>query len=320
MRIRLLGTAAGGAFPQWNCNCANCAGFRSGQIKAQSRTQSSAAVSADGEHWFLLNASPDIGHQIASFAPLGPSTDSRRGSGIESVLITNADLDHTLGLYQLREGGRFVVYAGAGTRDALTAGLNLDAVLASYCGVDWRTPPSTLTPLPLVDGSPSGLSFCAFSLPGNPPKYRRGAASVDSLPEGEGWGGVDRDSSDSLGYRIVDDATGAAMVFVPDLAEWTDTVEAQMAGCRLLLIDGTFWSDDEMVKTGVGTARASSMGHLPISGPGGTLTRLAGVDINRKVYVHINNTNPILREDSAERAEAVAAGVVIGEDGMEFEV
>jgi len=307
MHIRLLGTAAGGAFPQWNCNCANCAGFRSGKIKARSRTQSSAAVSADGEHWFLLNVSPDIGHQIASFGPLGPSTDSRRGSGIESVLLTNADLDHTLGLFQLREGKPLVIYAGVGTQEALTAGLNLDAVLASYCGVDWRTPPSTLTPLPLVDGSPSGLSFCAFSLPGNPPKYRRGAVEAS-------------DSSDSLGYRIADDATGAAMVFVPDLAEWTDTVESQIAGCRLLLIDGTFWSDDEMVKAGVGTARASSMGHLPISGPGGTLARLAEVDIDRKVYVHINNTNPILREDSAERAEVDAAGVVVGEDGMEFEV
>jgi len=307
MRIRVLGTAAGGGFPQWNCNCANCAGFRSGQVKAQSRTQSSAAVSADGRHWFLLNASPDIGHQIASFAPLSPPVGSSRGSGIESVLVTNADLDHTLGLFQLREGRPLVLYAGDGTREALTAGLNLNTVLASYCGVDWRTPPSNLTSLTLVDGSPSGLSFCAFSLPGNPPKYRRRAEGASDL-------------SDSLGYRIVDDATGAAMVFVPDLAEWTDTVEAQMAGCRLLLIDGTFWSDDEMVRAGVGTAKASSMGHLPISGPDGTLARLANVDIDRRVYVHINNTNPILREDSAERAAVTDAGVVIGEDGMEFEV
>ena len=332
MRVRLLGTAAGGGFPQWNCNCENCAGLRAGRVSARARTQSSAAVSADGRRWFLLNASPDITAQIAAFPPIGPPANGKRGTGIEGILLTNSDLDHTLGLFQLREGAKLNVYANGSTREDLDAGLSLTEVLSNYCGVAWHEPPAlkpsekpatfgkkvvdvlntpigptgvkqlTTGDLRLRDGSASGLVVGSFELPSNAPRYSK------------------RSKSRSLGYRIADSMTGGVLIFVPDMGEWQSDFAEMWAGADLILIDGTFWSDDEMAKTGTGTLRASQMGHVPVGGPGGTLTKLAAVEAKRKVLIHINNTNPVLREDSPERAEVVAAGVTVGEDGMEFAI
>ncbi|MGO8671760.1 MAG: pyrroloquinoline quinone biosynthesis protein PqqB [Capsulimonadaceae bacterium] len=303
MRIRLLGTAAGGGFPQWNCNCANCGGVRTRSVPAKPRTQSCVAVSADGQHWFLLNASPDVGGQIESFSPLGPPPGARRGTGIDGVVLTNADLDHTLGLLQLREGRPLNVIASAATQEALDRGLRLSAVLSSYCGIRWQTPSADLRPLMLAGGEPSGLLLSAFAIPSKPPRYGDPASRADSL-----------------GYRIVDTSTGGTVVFLPDMPDLGAVDPAQWEGCGLLLVDGTFWTEDEMSTAGVGTRTAREMGHQPVGGAAGSLAVLARLAIPRKIYIHINNTNPMLLEDSPERAAVEAAGVEVGMDGMEIAI
>lgn len=306
MRVRLLGTAAGGGFPQWNCNCANCRVARVEPQRAQPRTQSCVAISADGTRWFLLNASPDIRIQIESFPPLQPQPSAARGTGIEGVLLTNADLDHTLGLLIVREGARLPVHATSRVREALSEGLALDSLLECYCGVRWLEPPSALTPLPCADGAPCGLEYAAFPIPGKPPRFREG--KTEPAP------------GDCVGYRFVDTMTRGRLLFLPDVAQLDARVLAELHECDALLLDGTFWSENEMERMGAGTTPASRMGHLPIGGPDGSLAQIAPLPIGRKVYVHINNTNPILLADSPERAAVEATGATIGWDGMEFAV
>jgi pyrroloquinoline quinone biosynthesis protein B len=305
MRVRLLGTAAGGGFPQWNCGCANCRGVRAGTLRATPRTQSCVAVSADGVRWFLVNASPDVARQLESFPPLLPPAGCARGSGVAGVLLTGADLDHTLGLLILREGRRLAVHAMAAVREALSRDFNVDAVLSRYCGIEWREPPTAegLTDLRDAAGRPSGLRYAAFPLAGKPPRY-----SSRPTP-GPG---------DAVGYRFVDAATGGRLVCVPGLAALDDVILRQLADCDLLLLDGTFWSNDEMSRAGVGAATAGEMGHLPVGGPGGSLAHIAPLPVRHMVYVHINNTNPMLVDDSPERRAVESAGVTVGSDGMEF--
>ncbi|HTU20571.1 MAG TPA: pyrroloquinoline quinone biosynthesis protein PqqB [Gemmataceae bacterium] len=303
MQVRLLGTAAGGGFPQWNCGCVNCEGVRRGTIRARPRTQSCVAVSADGRRWFLLNASPDVRVQIESFAPLLPR-GSVRGTGIQGIVLTNADLDHTLGLLVLREGGRLSVHATSSVRRALDEGLHLSEVLDRYGGVDWRQPPTSAAPLACADGTLSGLSYAAFPVPGKLPRYREGRAS----PSGE----------DTVGYQLVDESTGKRLVYVPGLAALDRDVLTRLQTADVVLLDGTFWSDDEMRTAGAGSTSAREMGHLPVGSEDGSLTTLASLPAARKIYVHINNTNPILREDSPERQAVENAGVEVGWDGMEF--
>jgi pyrroloquinoline quinone biosynthesis protein B len=304
MRVRLLGTAAGGGFPQWNCNCANCHQVRQGRAGLLPRTQSCVALSADGQKWFLLNASPDIRLQIETFAPLLPSAGTTRGTGIDSVLITNADLDHTLGLFILREGYPLTIHATPAVRAALADGLALDAVLSCYCGVEWRTPLETPAPLLTTDGEPSGLSYQAIALPGKPPRYRE----KDAAPA----------PGDCIGYRFVDERTGGRLVFMPDVAALNVAAQEHLRSCDALLMDGTFWSDSEMQQTGAGSASAARMGHWPIGGPEGSLALLAQLPIGRKIYMHINNTNPILQPDSPEHKAVEAGGCEVGYDGLEF--
>jgi pyrroloquinoline quinone biosynthesis protein B len=303
MHIRLLGTAAGGGFPQWNCNCSNCRGVRSGTVAARPRTQCSVAISSDGARWFLLGASPDVRVQIESFAPLLPR-HGVRGTGIEGVLLSNADLDHTLGLLMLREGEPLVLHATVTIRQVLSGGLALAAVLASYCGLVWREPPHEPAPLCYRDGKPSGLSYSAFPVDGKPPRYGEGRGN--SL------------TGTSIGYRLVDERTGGRLLVLLTLAAFDDTITAQLQDCDALLLDGTFWSDDEMQVAGVGRLRAAEMGHLPVGGPGGSLARIAPLPIRRRIYIHLNNTNPLLLEDSPERQAVHAAGVEVGHDGLEL--
>ena len=301
MRVHLLGTAAGGGFPQWNCNCATCRGARA--MRARPRTQSCVALSADGRSWFLLNASPDLRVQIESFAPLRPA-GSVRGTAVEGVLLTNADLDHTLGLFLLREGERLAIHATRTVRRALAEGLALPAVLASFCRADWIEPPAELAPLCRRDGTPSGLLYAALSVPGKPPRYLDGRAAPSA--------------GTSVGYRIVDEATGGRLVFLPDVAALDEAVLAALRDCDAVLFDGTFWSQDEMRSMGVGTASAADMGHLPVGGPDGSLVRLAELPVSLKIYIHINNTNPILLDESPERRAVEAGGVAVGYDGWDF--
>jgi pyrroloquinoline quinone biosynthesis protein B len=303
MRVRLLGTAAGGGFPQWNCNCANCRAVRTGSAAALPRTQSCVTLSADGRHWFLLNASPDLRAQIESFPPL-LARGRLRGTAIEGILLTNADLDHTLGLLLLREGGALAVHATAAVRQSLTGGLNLAVVLDCYGGVTWHDPPAELQPLALRDGSPSGLRYLSFPVPGQLPRYRACYA--------------ERSPGDTIGYRLQDELTGGRLVFVPALAALDATVLAQFSDCDAFLLDGTFWSEEEMRSAGVGALGASAMGHLPVGGPGGSLGHISRLPARHKVYLHVNNTNPMLLQGSAEQQAVDRVGATVGFDGMEF--
>ena len=285
--------------PQWNCACANCRAARRGEIPA--RTQSGVALSADGEHWFLVNASPDLRQQIEGFPPLHPMSAARRITPIQAVLLTNADLDHVLGLLLLREGKRLPVYAPDGAHAALTHDFPLDQLMGSFAGLDRRGVGESFAPLKLASGEATPLSFRALPLASSPPPYVTKPMS-----------GVQ-----SVAYQLLDEETGGRVVVAPDVGAITPALAAAMEESALVLFDGTFWSDDELSALRPGARTATEMGHLPIrkaSLP--VLRRLTG----RRVFMHINNTNPILAAASRERAETVAAGVEIGEDGQEFSI
>ena len=300
MLLRVLGSAAGGGFPQWNCNCANCAGLRAGTLKASARTQSSVALSLDGERWLLVNASPDIHAQIRATPALQP----RRGvrdSGIAAVLLSDGQIDHSTGLLLLREGRRLPVYATELVRDDLTRGFPLFRVLEHFCGVDWH-------PVPL-SGSFSvaglaGMELTAVALESKPAPYspRREAPQP----------------GDNIGLVVRDVATGKSLFYAPGLAAIDDSLALLMRRADCLLVDGTFWTDGEMIALGISKKRARDIGHLPQSGPGGMIESLGRFPDARKVLIHINNTNPILNEDSPERATLAAAGIEVAFDGMEI--
>jgi pyrroloquinoline quinone biosynthesis protein B len=306
MQIHLLGTAAGGGVPQWNCHCDVCREARSGGKRVSPRTQSSVALSANGRDWFLLNASPDINRQIEHFPPLRLSVGKKRGSCVQAVLLTNADLDHTLGLLLLREGEKLRVHATANIRHSLTKGISIAPALESFCGVEWIEPPIGPSPLLCRDGSPSGLSYEVVALRGKPPRFLKNK----------------RISSDgySVGYRITDEKTGGGLLFLPEVDDLNENLLRLLPQCDALLFDGTFWSENEMQERGVGTLSAGEMGHLPISGTNGSLKILAGLGVKHKIYTHINNTNPVLFEDSPERTAIIQAGCVVGRDGMTIEI
>lgn len=291
--------------PQWNCNCVICREARAGTGRVRPRTQSSVAVSADGRHWFLLNASPDIRAQIESAPSLQPAAGKLRGSPIEAVLLTNADLDHTLGLLLLREGEKLRVHAPAKVQQSLTKGITLAPVLASFCGVKWIEPGAESLPLLHRDGSPSGLLYQAFPVQGHSPRFMKKSVFQ---------------TGNVIGYRISDEKTGGRLLFLPDVAALDEGLISLLPECEVVLFDGTFWSEHEMRERGAGNLPALAMGHVPISGASGSLKVLADLKVENKIYVHINNTNPILLEDSPERAAVIAAGCAVGEDGMEFTI
>jgi pyrroloquinoline quinone biosynthesis protein B len=306
VKIRVLGSAAGGGFPQWNCGCANCVGVRRGSIAARARTQESVAVSADGESWFLLNCSPEIRAQIEAFGPLQPRAP--RHSPIAGILITNGDLDHCLGLLSLRESHPIHVYATARVRRGFVENNALYATLERFAGqVTWHTLEiGHAQALTLADGQPSGLTVEPLALPGQAPLHLRGR--------------FEPSAEDNVGFRITHAATGGVLAYLSGAASVTPAIRAALAGVGCLFFDGTFWSSDELIRLGLGERRAEDMAHLPIGGLDGSLARLAGVEAARRFYIHINNTNPILREDSAERATVGAAGWSVAHDGLELEV
>lgn len=306
MRLRVLGSAAGGGFPQWNCGCANCRGVRAGTVRAQPRTQESIAVSADGEAWFLLNASPEIRAQIESFPPLHPRAP--RHSPIAGLLITNGDLDHCLGLLSLRESQPLAIYATERVRRGFTEGNALYATLERFAGqASWRAlRPGQALELTLSDGRPSGLAATPIAVPGQPPLHLRGR--VEPSPE------------DNVGLEIRDRRTGAALVYLSGVAAPTPDVRRALERADCAFFDGTFWASDELIALGLGERRAEDMAHWPIGGPEGSLATLGRIGRGRRLFIHINNTNPILREDSPERAAVTAAGWEVAHDGLELEV
>lgn len=299
LRVVLLGSAAGGGFPQWNCSCGVCSVARRDAALAHPRTQSSVAIRSSAGKWFLVNVSPDVHSQLERQGIVPPTA-------IEAALVTNADLDHTLGLFLLREGEPLRVVCRPAVRTALGEGLGLDKVLARYCGVQWIEAPFEDQPLLDRKGGRSGLTFRAIRANGNPPRYFEAPRSVD------------RD--DSVGYRIEDMNSGKSVLVLPDVEHWTELIESECAASTLVLFDGTFWSENELSDVRPGARAASQMGHLPISGPGGSLLHLAKCPAEHKVYVHLNNTNPILLEDSAERSEVQGCGIGVGDDGMTWDL
>jgi pyrroloquinoline quinone biosynthesis protein B len=301
MRAIILGSAAGGGVPQWNCGCANCVDARS---RGADRTQSSVALSADGERWVLLNASPDLRSQLAAHRELWPC--GTRSSPVAAVILTDAEIDHTLGLLLLRESARALpVYAPAGVTALLGAEWPLYRVLAAYAGVE----PRALAdghPIALADasGTPLGISCCASAVARRPPRYARAAPAATF----------------DVGLRLTDELTGGTLAYVPTAGAVDDAVRRVATDADLLLFDGTFWSDDELTTAGVEAPTAREMGHLPVGGPGGSLELLTSLGAKRTVLVHLNNTNPLLRAGSPERARVEAAGIVVGADAMEFEL
>jgi len=304
--MRILGSAAGGGFPQWNCNCPNCRAVRSGSPACRPRTQSSIAVSADYENWFLFNVAPDVRGQIDSFSPLWPR-DEVRHTPIQAVVLSDAELDHTLGLLSLREARSLRVYATPWVHTALTEWNPLLRTLESFCQVIWQpVTPGQVIPLCILDGGESGLRMEAIAT--------SSSKSVAFAPEDA------EDGDASVGYRITQESTGYSIVYLPAVQEINAAIWSRLRDCACLLFDGTCWHDDELPRLGISQKTARSMGHLPIDGGDGSLEQLAPLDIDRKIYIHINNTNPLLIKTSPERRMVEARGIEVAHDGMEVEI
>lgn len=300
MQIILLGTAAGGGFPQWNCWCPTCRIARREPARARSRSQSSAAVSADGRRWFLLNASPDVHAQLARIP--GPEPRGMRHVPIEGVVLTDAELDHTLGIVLLREGRYLQLYATPAAQSVIERDSRMLPVTRAFAEV--RVEPLAIggsTALGYRDGCTAGLTVTAFPVPAGPPRF-----ASEELP------------GHTVGLLVRDDATGGVCAFVPGCGGLDRTLLDRLAGAELVLFDGTFWTDDELIALGIGQRTARAMDHLPVSGPNGSLAQLVALPARHKVYTHINNTNPMLLEDSPQRLEVERNGLVVGADGMRF--
>ena len=302
MRIRILGSGAGGGFPQWNCNCHNCSRLRQGQVNASPRTQSSIALTGDGLNWVLFNASPDIRTQLEAFPDSQPGR-ATRDTGIVAVVLMDSQIDHTTGLLVLREGDPLHVYCTDMVYEDLTTGFPVLSMLQHYCGVE-------RFPVPLGDGR-------SFTIP-EAPDLRFTATALKSKAPPYSPHRHDPHEGDNIGMRVEDLQTGRSLFYAPGLGEIEPHVHGLMEAADCLLIDGTFWRQDEMQWAGVGTKLASEMGHLPQSGDKGMIAQLRPLTRPRKILIHINNTNPILDEDSPERTELRAVGIEVAHDGMEI--
>ena len=303
MYIQILGSAAGDVFPQWNCNCANCKGLRNGSLRATARTQSSIALSDDGEHWILCNASPDIRAQLQGFAPMQPAR-ALRDTGIDAIILLDSQIDHTTGLLSLREGCPHQVWCTDMVHQDLTTGFPLFNMLEHWNGgLDWKR--IELDASFVIEACPN-LRFSPFPLRSAAPPYS--PHRLDPHP------------GDNLGLMVEDLKTGGKLFYAPGLGKVDASLLQRMHDADVLLVDGTLWDDDEMQRRGVGTRTGTEMGHLPQNGPGGMLEVLEAFPAQRKVLIHINNTNPILDEDSAERAELDRRGVEVAFDGMSIEL
>ena len=306
MKIRVLGSAAGGGFPQWNCNCHNCSGVRNGTLRALRRTQSSIAVcGADPAAWVLVNASPDILEQLRAFPDLQPAR-ARRDSAIAAIVLVDAQIDHTTGLFMLRESSRpLPLWCTDAACADLTGGNPILGVLKHYCGVERHA----LTPDGVaftIDTVP-GIVWRALAVPGKPAPYSPRRESPVS--------------GDNVALVIRDAVTQRTAVYAPGLGSMQEAVWQAMQAAACVLVDGTFWSDDEMIALGVSRKRAREIGHLPQSGSEGMLEWLQQLaPATRRILIHVNNTNPILDEDSPERAELTRRGIEVAWDGLEVEL
>ncbi|MDR5739986.1 pyrroloquinoline quinone biosynthesis protein PqqB [Caballeronia sp. LZ016] len=306
MKIRVLGSSAGGGFPQWNCNCRNCDGVRRGVIAARARTQSSIAVSDNGEDWLLVNASPDILAQIAANPELQPARRVR-DTGIAAVITMDAQIDHVTGLLMLRERGTpLPLYTTDAVWQDLSTGFPITSILSHYCGVEHRR---------------IALDGAAFSVP-ELPRVSIHALPLSSKAPPYSPHREAPEVGDNIGLMFTNDATGKRAFYAPGLGALEPHVVEAMQKADLLLVDGTVWTDDEMIRLGLTKKTGADMGHLAQSGPGGMIEVLDSIgraDV-RKVLIHINNTNPILIEDGPERRMLSEHGIEVAHDGMSFEL
>ncbi len=306
MKIRVLGSAAGGGFPQWNCNCPNCAGLRRGTLRARARTQSSIVVSgSDRASCALVNASPDILAQLQANPVLQPGR-ALRDSALVGIVLVDGQVDHTTGLYMLREAQRsWPVWCTDSTHADLTRGNPVLGVLAHFCGVE-RHRIDLEGETFAVEGV-TGVRWRALPVASKPPPYSPNRESP--VP------------GDNIALVITDEITGRSALYAPGLGAMDESVWRAMNAASCVLVDGTFWTDDEMITLGVSKKRGREIGHLPQSGAGGMLEWLARLPpATRKVLIHINNTNPILDEDSEPRTELLRRGVEVAWDGLEIEL
>jgi pyrroloquinoline quinone biosynthesis protein B len=306
LRVVVLGAAAGGGIPQWNCGCPVCRMARTIEPELRS-TQASIAVSADGDHWFLINASPDLRQQLIVTPQLHPAAGQLRHSPIAGVILTNGEVDAVAGLLSMREGSPFTVYAHRKVLAILKSNsifnvLNEKNVRRQPIEVNEAFEPA------LPDGAPSGIEILPFAVPGKSAWYLEGKVH----PAGSEGAG------DTLGLRIADKATGKQLYFLAACAGVTDELKSRLLGAAAVFFDGTVWRDDELIAAGLGNKTGQGMGHIAMSGARGAIESLAELDIGRKMFLHINNSNPVLLPDSAERKTAERAGWQIPADGTEI--
>jgi pyrroloquinoline quinone biosynthesis protein B len=306
LRVVVLGAAAGGGVPQWNCGCPVCTAARSEHPELQS-TQASIAISADAEHWFLINASPDLRQQLIATPQLHPRSGSLRHSPIAGVILTNSEVDAVTGLLSLREGWPFTIYA----HDRVLAILKANSIFNVLGEANVRREPMAIDQAfepKLPDGTRSGIEVLPFAVAGKGAWYLEGSAH----PAGDDGAG------DTLGLRIGDKATGKHFYFLAACARVTPELKNRLAGAPLVFFDGTVWRDDELIAAGLGSKTGQGMGHISMSGENGAIAALADLGIDRKVFLHINNSNPVLLHDSKERIIAQDAGWQIPADGTEI--
>ncbi|MFD5892909.1 pyrroloquinoline quinone biosynthesis protein PqqB [Streptomyces sp. NPDC060366] len=318
MLLQVLGAAAGGGLPQWNCACPGCAGARAHPHRR--RRHASLALRADEDRWYLVNATPDIGDQIEDSPALHPGPGAR-DTPVAGVILTDAELDHTLGIARLREARGFDVLATRSVHGALTGLMRLDDILAPYTHVEWRE--LGAEPEPLIKGGAVEIDAVPVS-----PKRPRYAATADGAngPDGaaavdgaDGADGADDDANWVVALRLRETATGRSLVYAPALARWTDTFQDAVEAADCVILDGTFWDDDEPVRTGISDRTATGMGHLPIAGPGGTARRLSGLRA-RCLYTHLNNTNPLGDPDAPQHTLLGEWGLEVAADRMVIEL
>ncbi|GAA1099324.1 pyrroloquinoline quinone biosynthesis protein PqqB [Streptomyces javensis] len=295
MRVRVLGTAAGGGVPQWNCACPGCSGARA--HPGWRRRHASLAVQADEGRWYLVNATPDLGDQVEDCPELHPGPEPRR-TPLAGVILTDAELDHTLGIARLREADGIEIVATDPVRHALLKGLHLGEVLTPYARLDWH--PLGPEDRPLATGSSVAVS--AVPVSAKRPRY---AAGLD-VPDDDAW---------VVALRLTDRATGRSLLYAPALAAWPDAFQRAAEAADCVIVDGTFWSDDEPLTSGFGSRTATAMGHLPIGGPDGTAHRLAALEA-RTLYTHLNNTNPLNHPAAPQHSGLRKLGVEVAADGM----
>ncbi len=305
LRVVVLGAAAGGGVPQWNCGCPVCLTARNNPELQSS--QASIAVSADGEHWFLINASPDLRQQLIATPQLHPRAGQLRHSPVAGVILTNGEIDAVAGLLSMREGTPFAIYAHAKVLAILEANsifnvLNPKHVRREAIEVDRPFEPA------LPDGTPSGIEILPFAVSGKSAWYLEGKIH----PGGNDGAG------DTLGLRIGEKATGKHFYFLAACAGVTDDLKSRLSGAPLVFFDGTVWRDDELIAAGLSSKTGQAMGHIAMSGDRGAIESLAGLDIGRRMFLHVNNSNPALLRDSAERKMAERAGWQIPADGTEI--